>query len=1223
MSGPYRFNQESAKSPLDRTTSPFSAGQPVSYKTNVNRAKTKKWVTAKKNAYDGDDWGDYDEYDEYGVDQEPPPSAPAQSQRYYAGGQPQRTNTDRSFTEPVHQGPPGKARRNSFEAGEEHRAFSASIPPPQSGSGQQYGEPEPQNRRDFTPSAMPPPLQTQISSMPSDINASPARTHFPPRKSSIGQADSPVVTSPRSPVVTSPRSRAGSHSDKPLPFVRPADIYKRVEEERERERASLDSSRPSLDSLTSRPKDDLHSPTSDGGRMLQPLETVAERKSEYLPNFDSAFTQGEPPASSSVPSQTPGNHMPAVAPPNDQGFRSVVDQAFTRTDDQNSIPPTPISKDPESDMTRTNTGSTVGISPIMSRVPSAATSAMKRNQAGEGSTPVITEEPSDTAATVAPPTSYFPHDGRAAATKPFTDHARNLSSSSIPRSGLATPTRGDSPARSPVIAPQKDLPKPETAQVAKDSLEQTQNMDGGLSGPSPAYATREADIATVAKTSPESAAFGLGAAEKQSQDAFLDSHVAQSPIEDALPRSRSESPSKGRVQVLAGKFGDVASSRRGSTQSNMSRNSVQSWEKSQDNSRAPSPTKGSPSKPSSPTKEFRPHLPGQWESYATTVATPMDHSERNRSLDFGKDNASTSLENADLTPTTAKRPVDGVSSNDMATDPLVTLRNAGAAMAQSIKATVGIDDASSQAESEEQRKKDTSHGDKYMPRPLQLERNASSFSSIPPTPPAKDTPADERPPHLPTKDVDTDASIHQKRPDFFPQLSTQPSADDEESDRLRKEIVASLTPVASTDPSRASLQPGSPMTNRASSILPAEYDSYWADGDEHDTARQSHDADRSIPAATPTAAVPEVSPTGELPKTSLLNRFSWEDNTSRLASSENAASNSTLREPTNPAPQDIVPPASVEQAVEEERKQWSGGPQDPYFGPGHTLTVTKPDPVTDPEPPARSSTSPINHDSLASPTREHTRSPGLHVVNSAEDPEAVDLPPRLSAEHSASVPVAQGDAKASQQEADHEAPNATVTTTILAPEPTSSEHVQANTHELSPTSPTSGKPLGAREIATINSTAERIATYNSTRQHWATHDHGLEDWLTSAMSANPDLASQTVPVQRTSTGTVRHKHTASLSLLGKFGSASTYQLPGGEHNTSTSTQAPAGVDSPTSGASPASGAAFDRRVASRQLEAKGKDLLHTANVLSGKGLTSAKGLFAKGKSRFGREKVEK
>jgi hypothetical protein len=41
------------------------------------------------------------------------------------------------------------------------------------------------------------------------------------------------------------------------------------------------------------------------------------------------------------------------------------------------------------------------------------------------------------------------------------------------------------------------------------------------------------------------------------------------------------------------------------------------------------------------------------------------------------------------------------------------------------------------------------------------------------------------------------------------------------------------------------------------------------------------------------------------------------------------------------------------------------------------------------------------------------------------------------------------------------------------------------------------------------------------------------------------------------------------------------------------------------------------------MQAKGKDLLHTAGVLSGKGMTSAKGLFAKGKSRFNRDKVEK
>ncbi|CAN9358187.1 unnamed protein product [Alternaria alternata] len=112
MSGPFRFQAEEARSPLDRSASPFSAGQPVSFKTNVNRAKTKKWVQAKKNAYDGDDWGDYDEYDEYGVNQEPQQSQ-APAQRYYA----QRLEQpSRSFTDPSQQAPLPKGRRNSFAA---------------------------------------------------------------------------------------------------------------------------------------------------------------------------------------------------------------------------------------------------------------------------------------------------------------------------------------------------------------------------------------------------------------------------------------------------------------------------------------------------------------------------------------------------------------------------------------------------------------------------------------------------------------------------------------------------------------------------------------------------------------------------------------------------------------------------------------------------------------------------------------------------------------------------------------------------------------------------------------------------------------------------------------------------------------------------------------------------------------------------------------------------
>ncbi|KAL4805626.1 hypothetical protein BDV18DRAFT_161274 [Aspergillus unguis] len=71
MSGPFQrppFNSSNSSSPL----SPHPRGDtPVSFRTNVNRAKTKRWVEAKKYSYDGDDWGE-DEYGEYEYDDEPP-----------------------------------------------------------------------------------------------------------------------------------------------------------------------------------------------------------------------------------------------------------------------------------------------------------------------------------------------------------------------------------------------------------------------------------------------------------------------------------------------------------------------------------------------------------------------------------------------------------------------------------------------------------------------------------------------------------------------------------------------------------------------------------------------------------------------------------------------------------------------------------------------------------------------------------------------------------------------------------------------------------------------------------------------------------------------------------------------------------------------------------------------------------------------------------------------
>ncbi|KAF2192574.1 hypothetical protein K469DRAFT_314160 [Zopfia rhizophila CBS 207.26] len=1323
MSGPYQFSQQdSGRSPLDRQPQNlFPAGQPPSFKTNVNRMKTKKWVEAKPYSYDGDDWGEYDEYDEYGTEQEPPlkPAGPTGFRQKSAA------EPSRSFTDAQRQESPQPARRNSFEAGDEHRAFSATVPQPMriggyseapspiasSGGQPAYAAPQPQepyapggpthpvnrqasaaesdisdtpqHRRDFSPSALPPPLQTRMSPAPGSTSASPTNTKFPARKSSLSQIDSP---SDPSGTVNSipPRERTPSNPTKPLPFIRPADIYKRVEEERQKERASLESSRPSLDSLSSRPGEDTAPPRGlkehgsaeslgnsvETGRSLQPLEPVAERKSEYLSDFNvasqdphstkpqSQLTASEPAQhttsasqqphlpqmrrvsafdsdswSSDTQTQVPANATPALSPPDDQGFRAVVDQAFTRTDDQ---------------------------SPIMSRVPSSATSALKnRNIAGgESSTPAIAEEVSESSTPVSRPVSTTMLGGPyQIPRKPSPSHSRDVSSTSLPRAGLTTPSPGESPARSPAIEPQKPVPEAESAVLSTLSPTSPETKEGSQGGSPSSYATREADIATAMRMSPTEAVPELGAAEKESQNVFLESHQnAQASLSDTAPRSRSESPSKGRVHELAGKFGEVSHSRRGSTQSNASKSSVQSWER--DNSRPSSLVQSSTNRSSSPVKEppserpvagreasFRPKLPGQWESYATTVPTPSEQGERELQAPSGVEyssepqNATSPLEAVDLTPTTAKHPVSATEPSASPSDPLAAVRAAGTAMGEAIQASVGI--GSSSSDNTPNRAGDMhghSVGDVYF-RPLQLDRTASSLaSSAPPTPPAKDTPESEMPPPPPLKEKSPEpaspSSQHQTpvRPSIIPQLSTDLSTDDQESDRLRKEIVASLTPLISseiprTEPNRTSLQPAVPhATNRESSILPSEYDSYWADGD-HASPRPSHDIGRQVSehpqsSVEQSAAKSTADQRPDVSNPSLLTRFSWEEQSSNLVPLD-AQARAGAQAPKTAEEQKPSSPTAP-QAKETSPSQSFAGVPDPYFGPGHTFSSTKPDPVTGNDITARAPTPPPDSSKpVASPTqtdivREASPPPGLHVVNSTLSPEAVDMPPRLSAETSPVHQEPQTSQEASTTPQQPQEPKE-ATQTIFTPAP-------APGHESVTKSPTTDKPLEFRDIVNLKSTSERIATYNRTRDYWANADHGLNDWIASAIAANPELASQQPPhphPQKASSTTSRHKHTGSLSLFGKHHGLSGSQsqsTPYYEQYNSAASQVPTTPASSAANAHghpqwSASGGAGGRS-ASHQMQAKGKDLLHTAGVLGGKGMTSAKGLFAKGKSRF-------
>ncbi|KAK5111909.1 hypothetical protein LTR62_004641 [Meristemomyces frigidus] len=225
---------------------------PVSFKTIPGRNRTQKWQQAKTYNYDGDDWGGYDPYDEYGGPKE---------------------------EESVQQQAAQPQRQNSFDRDDERRAFSGShlqhpastqqsargVSPGTSNSSDGrpsgdyarggYGglrdgrehiqDPSRSRERNFTnPEQVPPPLNTRTSPARTATAAlGSASQAFPPRGSSVSQATSPIEPGPTSisPVV-----------DKSLPFIRPADIYKRMAEEKERQkemgRQSLDSnSRPSVE----------------------------------------------------------------------------------------------------------------------------------------------------------------------------------------------------------------------------------------------------------------------------------------------------------------------------------------------------------------------------------------------------------------------------------------------------------------------------------------------------------------------------------------------------------------------------------------------------------------------------------------------------------------------------------------------------------------------------------------------------------------------------------------------------------------------------------------------------------------------------------------------------------------------------------------------------------------------------------------------------------------
>ena len=1420
---------------------PSAGGQPPSFKTNVNRAKTKRWVEAKSYSYDGDDWGEADEYDEYGgYDEPPPPPKPTglrqqgQSARsvpqspygsptdpyqrpmdnsrqgYGNMGGPQQYG-QRSATNPQPRVDTEHARSNSFDRGDEKRSFSAggfqpgmaspgivtrqqpsytqdqhqgpanSQPPMQFDPNQMrpvqpevrrpypeqqirqhaeqpiqetehfydprshHGEPsypdEPQypsmgsraqsmtsntssmdihNRRDFTPSALPPPLHTRGSPSPDSRSSS---TH-PPRKSSLSQTNQPTILAPSQsssmPAPPEPgaaqRQRTSSGADKPLPFVRPADIYRRMQEEKEKDRQSQDSSRPSMDAITGRPEQverdtgpafkeeapDLFSPAlsptpshvldsveaREHGPTLQPmLDPVAERRSEY--GTDGIGVDHEPPNSQKQSAGPWGQEkapiQPHIAPRSAQetlspvlpevarmssfgdsflgsngategpslqamlsatntttplanrkptgdespgglqhqpsaGFRSVVNQAFDVTDDQ--IPPTPTST-VGSGIERSTSGGTSVISPIISRGPSTATpNANVRYAGARPRTPSLPEESEDISSR--PMSSSSIGTPRQTARKPSPSQVMSseLGEPSPPtfipghRRDLSTPSPSNSPARTPALEANNQLRQPQEAELAMSTPTEPSFLPG---------------------------AFRADQALRKDSDA---SSIRS--LND--PRKRSESPSKSRVRDLAGKFESASSSRRGSDQSLSQRGGTGTTSPQRLDMPAPGRPLAADRKES-----FRPHLPGGWDSYISN-APPA----RSSSKDFDDEDASPlrqtfgpSHSGHTNSETLQDRSVPDLSgmpeqSNDpslrqdgASSTPFSPVAAAGTALAGANTAVTGIKDgpehatflptSSTKLGLENQSSLDpprtprdastATHGVIHQITsgpsiPIAADHNEAS--DVAPTPPLKDMQMPERAKQAPdhfqpssafgAAEPRSEQATPLARPPTLSALSTD-TGSQYESDRLRREIVRSLTPNAPSEPTTAESDspyqdepqgPGKANVQRAheSMVIPREYDSYWNDSESVDLTRSSS---KRISEVTPSAIEQHPGMTTDGDQKAPSTNHVLSPRLQRLVS-----------EPRIEDQRPNVPPHrfSWEQASTKE---------EPIQG---VQQGTEPVDLEKRYLESRSADSPTLRQSF---DKDGTGPRDANVAGASGD--LRDRPPTYpgdleAVEHLSDKRYIE-DSSEGQDYGDEPrafgASSVADRSKVVEPIPASPQIDSPNTFGQGGSLPLFPPPQTAqpkipafREILALKTPAERIRGYNEAREQFANQDTGLAHWLAVTATELPEHADVLSSVGRRPAAIMSHKPSSSRLLSG-------LRSTGPRSDVSETAGPSFGQSSfPSSGSS---------KLATQQVQAKGKDLLHSAGVFGGKANVAAKGLFSKGRSKFrgagGTDKVDK
>ena len=1258
--------------------------------------KTKKWVNAPSYSYEGDDWGEYDEDDEYGVGS---PSGAQAASTSAAGPPPPHAQgptggAARSFTNPeLASAPspapaPGPRRAPSFDAGDERRAFPSGEPP----AGPQQGPPlhvqtnvplensgnrqasaaslassnmsdisshDPRHRSNYSPSAEPPPLQTRNSPAPQTPSQQLPQT-------SQEQQRAPV------PASSGPASAVTPTSAPKLPFVRPADIYKRMEEEREKERRSMDSQRSGSDAAGRRPSDDTtssqaglrerssmdsmgrtsgrrtpldtvdESTRQDRQPRQPPLPSVAERKSEYgMPESKAqppaatqavASTTGMPPQHApSQPSGLPGapqlsalpqlpqlggestfsddfwestplgasrdapTSAPTASPPSDApqsatglqhapslGFRSMVNQAF----DQPTRSSTGLSNQDsersagDSSVSRSDSAATSDVSPIMSRVPSSAAGGARLQGVQMKDTPTIVEEPSEAAASEPQRHSDATFSGAHQVPRKQSPNPHNGSVDPAAvahgyRRDLSTPSPNNSPAKTPAVEENKQLPHAEAAELALNSPaeENGAQITPFAAAATAKEATQAPNVAAVTKPS------STVPPTQQAKGAVAGSRNKDLPPIPGQQTSSSGLATKDKAQGLDNSATRIPG--------------ISSPANTEDVSEPSLPEKTSTPEPSSQSgverprveqaPSFRPKLPGQWESFATS-ATDQSEQDRTKELPFtaSEQHPETAPSApqpqvlrpySEKTPASPAAPVQSLADEQSANQhshPAVALAAAGVAVGAATDHTHLPEKDSSQPDEED----------------------------VPPQVPQKDNS------ESPVEAAKVEASPIHPAPNA--ELDSDDAATDFESDRLHKEIVSSLSPVEPSAPKESAEEGlatgydrGSAF-NRDSSILPQIYDSYLSDDKEIAPAERSSVALPEVaPAERSSVALPEVAPAERssvaLPEVAApIPEESQPETAEHLVFED--GSNAHGRTLTDKAAD--FGPSAIQPVPLVKRFSWEMDDSNPV-SPAPLTAANQVSPIA----PSIEGQSKLSVPGDTTPDNPRLSGEGLRVINAAPG----EIPP-LETTPSASRQIEeppQTELQFTPQTEQQFSPQTEQQFSTLVAPPVVS--LLPATQGVDP------KFLSFREIMAVNSPQQRIDNFNRTREQWAVHDSGLSSWLTSMLAARPEYGniSPGTPLPA-SPGGAKHKATSSISRA--------FTKPFNQ----LSLQGQQDAGSPQTPVGPAEAAPSPVQ---RLSGAKGKDFLEKAGAIGGKGMTGAKGLFAKGRSKFrgstgGSEKVD-